>query len=227
MASPQFTPTLQLQTLFLLREDGRILSTREPNPSHGPTFALVRGPTECACAVHADMPDEPAGRLLALSREEPPTAEFQSAPLHAQRYIALAGETVNAGPAFLFPDPVTTHADIATVTESSQLEKHFRGWTDDDIPGCGPILAVLQDGHAVSVCFSARRSAVAAEAGLETAAGFRGQGLGPRVTAAWAAATRGAGRLPLYSTSWTNHASLAVARKLRLALCASDWTLSR
>jgi hypothetical protein len=79
----------------------------------------------------------------------------------------------------------------------------------------------------VSVCFCARQSAAAAEAGLETAERFRGRGLGPRVTAAWALAIRASGRLPLYSTSWSNEASLAVARKLRLEACASDWSLSR
>jgi len=226
MTSLQFTPALQLQTLFVLREDGRILSTREPNPSHGPTFSLVRGPTECACAVHADMPDALADRLVALAREEAPTSAFEAAPVHARRYIALAGETVSAGPAFLFPIAVPTHTGIVTVTDLFQLERNFRGWTAAELSACAPILSVLQDGHAVSVCFSARRSAVAAEAGLETAAAFRGQGLGPRVTAAWAAATRVAGRLPLYSTSWSNHASLAVARKLSLERCASDWSLS-
>jgi hypothetical protein len=33
------------------------------------------------------------------------------------------------------------------------------------------------------------------------------------------------GRIPLYSTSWTNHASLAVARKLKLMPYASSWSL--
>ena len=38
---------------------------------------------------------------------------------------------------------------------------------------------MVEDGDAVSVCFCARRSSAAAEAGLETAAAFRGRGLGP------------------------------------------------
>jgi len=53
-------------------------------------------------------------------------------------------------------------------------------------------------------CFCARRSDAAAEAGLETAEAFRGRGFGPRVTAAWAWAIRATGRIPLYSTAWTN-----------------------
>ena len=69
-------------------------------------------------------------------------------------------------------------------------------------------------------------SAAAAEAGVETAARFRGRGLAPQVTAAWALAIRASNRLPLYSTSWSNEPSLAVARKLGLKPCASDWSLS-
>lgn len=84
----------------------------------------------------------------------------------------------------------------------------------------------MKDGYAVSVCFCARRSEVAAEAGVETAKTFRGLGYGPRVTAAWAMAIRSMGLIPLYSTSWSNKASLAVARKLGLVAFASDWSLS-
>jgi len=51
-------------------------------------------------------------------------------------------------------------------------------------------VAVKEDGHAVSVCFCARRSEKAAEAGLETAEAYRGRGFGPQVTVAWALAVR-------------------------------------
>jgi predicted GNAT family acetyltransferase len=64
------------------------------------------------------------------------------------------------------------------------------------------------------------------EAELETAAAYHGRGHAVRVAAAWAMAIRASGRTPLYSTSWTNTASLAVARKLGLVAYASDWSLS-
>ena len=81
-------------------------------------------------------------------------------------------------------------------------------------------------GYPVSICFCARRSGEAAEAGLDTAEGYRGRGYGPRVTALWATAIRRSGLVPLYSTSWSNQASLAVARKLGLVAYASSSGLS-
>jgi hypothetical protein len=37
---------------------------------------------------------------------------------------------------------------------------------------------------------------------------------------------RASGRIPLYSTSWDKHGSLAVARKLGLAMQATFWSSS-
>lgn len=56
-------------------------------------------------------------------------------------------------------------------------------------------------GRPVSICFCARRSEIAAEAGVETAQSYRGKGYAVRVTAAWAIAIRNSGKIPLYSTS--------------------------
>jgi hypothetical protein len=89
------------------------------------------------------------------------------------------------------------------------------------------MFAVFADDEPVSICFCARRSDVAAEAGLETAAPFRGRGYALHVTVAWALAVRATGRIPLYSTAWDNHASRTVARKLNLHPYASNWSLSR
>ena len=87
------------------------------------------------------------------------------------------------------------------------------------------MVVVIEDGHAVSVCCCARRSDEAAEAGLETAEPFRGRGLAGQVANAWAVAVRESGRIPLYSTEWSNTASLTVARKLSLMQFASWWSI--
>ena len=219
------TADIHLRTLFLLDSAGRIRGTREPNPDRGPLFALIRGRASCAWAVRADLSQEIAEKLAGLAREEPPVADFRDAPVHAERYRSLAGGEEYSGPAFAFPETVEQHAATVLVNEVQLLARHFSGWTAAEIPGRSPVVAVVEDGHAVSVCFCARRSDTVAEAGLETAAEYRGRWLGPQVAAAWALAVRASGRIPLYSTSWSNAASLSVAGKLGLVAYASGWSL--
>jgi predicted GNAT family acetyltransferase len=67
-----------------------------------------------------------------------------------------------------------------------------------------------------------RRTARAHEAGVETHPAFRGRGFAVRAVAAWARAVRATGVLPLYSTSWENHGSRGVARRLGLVQLGSD-----
>lgn len=233
------TPDLHLRTTYILNDEGRIASTREPGAKRGPMFSLVRGATCCAWAVRADLPNDLAGELDCLAREEPPALDLRDTPLHADRYLSLikgligsgheaAVETrQSSGPAFTFPDALAQPADIVLVEDERLLERNFSGWVSGEIAaGRSPVLAIVEDGYPVSVCFSARRSDAAAEAGLETAEAFRGRGFAPLVTAAWALAIRATGRVPLYSAARTNDASLSVARKLGLVAYASIWNLS-
>jgi hypothetical protein len=165
---------------------------------------------------------------------------LRHAPVYADRYLSLLEDQLGSrhravikirhsgGPAFTFPDALSQPTDNVMIVEDERLlERHFRGWVTGEIAaGRSPVLAIVGAGYPVSLCFCARRSDAAAEAGLETAEGFRGRGFGPRVTAAWALAVRVTGRVPLYSTAWTNNASLSVARKLGLVAYASTWSLS-
>ena len=58
--------------------------------------------------------------------------------------------------------------------------------------------------------------------GVETADGWRGRGLAGEAVSEWAREVRADGRIPLYSTSWSNDASRAVAEKLGLVHFGSD-----
>ena len=217
---------MQLETLFVLDDNGRIVSTREPKPKPGPRFSLIRGSTECAWATRVDISNRLAAQLDELAREEPAVDDFRREPLLAAEYASLLGGRLYTGPAFTFPDTIASPGEVTPIEDLAALTQNFQGWVQNEIPGCSPILGMLENGHAISVCFCARKSSVAAEAGVETAARFRGRGLAPQVTAAWALAIRASNRLPLYSTAWSNEPSLAVARKLGLKPCASDWSLS-
>lgn len=95
-----------------------------------------------------------------------------------------------------------------------------------DVGLSSPLLASLQEGHAVSLCASVRTGAHVHEAGLETFAGARRNGHALRAARAWACAVREKARLPLYSTSWDNVASQGVAAKLGARLIGTDFHIT-
>jgi hypothetical protein len=219
------TPALQLATLYESDAGGRLTTTREPARRPAPRFVLVRSASARAWGIRAGLPDTLAEELAALARDEPPLRDPHALPKHVDRYRAL-GTTEWFGPAFEFPATVASSSDIALVEDERALNVNFRDWAPGEIAaGCAPVMAIVVDGDPVSICFCARRSDVAAEAGVDTAPAYRGRGYAGRVTAAWALAMRASGRVPLYSTSWVNAESLAVARKLGLVTYASTWSI--
>jgi len=213
-----------LDTLFVL--DGhRIVSTREPNPGRGPSFVLIRRADSCAWALGFGVGNEEAREVTRLALEEEPTSDFRRPPAHTEAYMEILGGEFGAGPAFEFPEGMPLVEGAVQIEDVERLLVSFIGWTADELPERSPIMAICEAGVPASVCFCARVSELAAEAGLETALIFRGRGMAGIATAAWATAIRASGRTPIYSTSWSNGPSLAVARKLGLVACASYWNL--
>ena len=222
-----FTPEVELQTLFNTDENRRIVSTREPNPSPGPQFVLIRDETQCAWAVGLQVEQAVADELNALAVDERPISDLHETPKHARRYERILAGEIESGPAFQFPNAISSPPNAIKVETLEPLLRHFVGWTEDELPERSPIMVVNEGGSAVSVCFSARRSPFAAEAGVETAPAYRGRGYAVMAVAAWAASIQQSGLLPIYSTLWENTSSLAVARKLGLVACAQIWSVRR
>lgn len=75
----------------------------------------------------------------------------------------------------------------------------------------GRLLTINEPGGA-----TARMTPHAHEAGVETHPEFRGRAHAARAVRAWARAVRELDRIPLYSTSWENKASRALAARLGL-----------
>ena len=226
------TPERQLKTLLFrplaskLKKAHRHMQTAEASSRPGAAFMLVRGTSDVVWSVRSDVPPEVAEKFDHLASEEPPITDFEAPPVHADDYISLVGGRVSSGPAFGFPDTIVQPAEVVFIDRLDLLERHFRGWKEAEIPLSTPIAAVMDDGYPVSICFCATwNSEQAIEAGVETAADFRQRGCAARVTAAWACAIRASGRIPLYSTNWSNTGSRAVARKLGLIQYAADWSL--
>jgi hypothetical protein len=215
------TPRELLELRFALDTRGRMVGTNEPPPRGvAPRFTLIRTASGCAWAVRADVDDAVAARVTALAAEETPMRNVRDESRH--EYASLLGGVVEGGPTFEFPGALPAARGTVTIDTIERLTRHFLGWRADEVYERQPIIAICDGDYAVSVCFCARRSATAAEAGLATAEAYRGRGYAARVTAAWAEAVRASGRAPIYSTSWANVASLAVAHKLRLVAIGNE-----
>ena len=231
------TPRTYLEASFETDESGHIVSTREAISPWTPLFCLVRNTREAAWAVHADLPQDLIRDLDCLAQSETPITEFHNLPIHAITYREIIGKHLRSliapppleksGPAMAFPSRLPPADEgVIRIENEEALSTEFHGWKTGEIKnGRSPVLGILEGQRAISICFCARGSATAAEAGVETAERYRGQGLATRVTLAWAHALRAEGRIPLYSTQWSNEASLGVARKLHLVVYASVWSL--
>ncbi|MEP6870279.1 MAG: GNAT family N-acetyltransferase, partial [Anaerolineaceae bacterium] len=96
------------------------------------------------------------------------------------------------------------------------------GWTDGLDESQQPCFGVGAAGKIVSLCHSSRLSPEVAAAGVSTAPAYRQRGFARRVVLAWAAAVIASGRIALYSTTWDNTASRAIADGLGLRFFGED-----
>jgi RimJ/RimL family protein N-acetyltransferase len=161
--------------------------------------------------------------------DEPAPAEVSAAPRHIEKYLRLLEayapvRKLYIGPAYHFTEYPEPSRPLQAITETNA--EMLRGGFEElisELSAWQPFLALVEEGRAVSVCRSVRITPAAHEAGVETLPDFRGKGYAKDVVAGWARAVRSLGAIPLYSTSWENTASQAVAKKLRLALYGADF----
>ncbi|MBX3010805.1 MAG: GNAT family N-acetyltransferase [Caldilineaceae bacterium] len=229
---------IQINTLFQRDDQGRLHLVNEPGPPGtqppAPRFFLGRTPTGHYWRFRADLPAALVAELEEYCRAEPLTNDLQPPP---RAYAAIKAllqahaplESEYRGPAYWVPAGIAPALPVVLINEETLplTQRHFPWVTPTDpYYTCGPMVAVLADGHAVTLCFCSRTPGQATEAGLETAAAYRGRGYAAAAVAGWAAAVRQQGCLPLYSTAWDNVASQRVAAKLGLVCYGEDWSLS-
>jgi len=223
-------------TLFNCDADGRIVSLRRPWSRSGnpPRLFMGRGPDGNVWLFRDDIPDDLARKLDELCRSEPLAKDLMRPPIVASAIRAALEGYVRVtreyrGPAYLIPEGTRAPSDAVLITKEKRrvLEAGFPEMlpplaADVDI---GPVTAAVVNGSAVSICYCARLSPLAAEAGVETLDAMRGRGYATAAVAAWAAALRRRGLLPLYSTSWENVASQRVAEKVGAVCYGEDWEI--
>ncbi|MEE2703876.1 MAG: GNAT family N-acetyltransferase [Myxococcota bacterium] len=221
----------QLEALYQCDFHSRLVAYRGSGDTAVPRFVLGRSRDGNLWRLQQELPPELAATLQELARSEPVTADFADPPQcrEAARAVLARHKPVEAeyrGPAFVFPELIPDPDDAREITlaDRDAFGEHF-GWLAAELEVCGPAFGVLERGTCVSLCFGATDPGPCIEAGVETAPGFRGRGYAPRAVAAWARAQRKAGRTPLYSTSWDNTGSRAVARRLGLRPYAENFWL--
>jgi hypothetical protein len=170
-------------------------------------------------------------RLLEAPHDEPTPPERMQAFRDVLDGEGTPIESEWRGPAFHVPEIGVIPPEVGAggdfeivrvgVEHARALEPHF-GWLVDELEGRAPAVGALAEGAIVSLCCCARVGPDAVEASLETAESARRRGLAVAVVRGWARAVRVEGRLPLYSTSWSNSASRAVAARLGLVAYGED-----
>jgi hypothetical protein len=219
---------LQASTLYRQDAAGRLLTVNESGGESASRLFVGRTTEGNRWWFRHDLPEALTRDLDCILAAEPVATDLRQ-PLRCQQRLldALTAHapvtSVWAGPAWYCPEGIAGPGDVAAVrlVDPAPLRATFPGWAGD-FAASQPCCAVLDQGEAVAVCCSSRVAVRAAEAGLNTLEGYRGRGYAPAVVAAWATAVRASGRLPLYSTSWDNLASQAVARKLGLVHYGAD-----
>src|SRR4051794_21028894 len=224
----------QVEALFTHDADGRIRFVNEPGERPAPRFFLGRTSEGNLWRYRYDLPDTCVAAIEALLQAEPVATDVRVEPicLPAIYNVLAAHQPITgtfAGPAYVLPDLLQPPASVVIVgAENRHLLEPFLDADEEPIQFIEdrkPCAVLVEDDIPVSICFSSRMTEHAAEAGLETKAAFRRRGYAVSVVAGWAAGVRDMGRIPLYSTSWDNLASQAVARKLSSRLYGSDLSI--
>ncbi len=197
-----------------------------PGPAPAPRFFLGRTRVGALWRFRRDLPFPLVRELARLAAREPPAADLAAeperwAPMRARLEAHAPVEAEWRGATFRFPEVLPSPVDALRV---EALAAAARPAVEAAFPALAPFVGrepafgVREGGALVALCYCATdpRNAAAVEAGVDTLPAWRGRGLAPRLVAEWARAVRAERRIPLYSSAWSNPASLAVVRKLGL-----------
>ncbi|HEX6625145.1 MAG TPA: GNAT family N-acetyltransferase [Pyrinomonadaceae bacterium] len=233
MLTDQELMAMHVRALFTHDARSRLLFVNEPGGDvPAPRLFVDRTREGNLWRLRADLPETLAEELEALCADEPVGQEFQREPRHVEAYVRLLDGHAPVrrrwmGPAYHFTRYFEPSRPLLAVTETDA--GLLRGGFEElvaELPDGQPFVALVEEGRAVSVCRSVRITTAAHEAGVETLPDFRGRGYAKDVVAGWARLVHALGAVPLYSTSWENTASQAVAKKLGLTAYGADWHIT-
>jgi hypothetical protein len=218
---------LHVEAEFTHTAVGDLVATNEPAPGIAPRFFLGQAAIGRVVRFRSDLRstarralEHAVSSLLISDVEQPPD------PTPFERILAADApiRRTSIGLAFRFPPTLSAAAGtqiLRSASDGAYLRPFLAAW-EPDIQSSPPLVAMILDGQAVAVCGSVRITPQAHEAGVETAAPFRSRGYGKAVVAVWSTAVRALGVEPIYSTTWKNDASRALACSLGLVPVGFD-----
>ncbi len=232
---------IELDTIWVLDERGRLIADREPQRPV-PHMVIAASNDGRIAAIGSHVPDDSAIELraVALSDAQPGPGQAPAGLARCARLLEDAVGVVEAssGPSYVIPIG-TAHASSAAIRTSSdatvedlrEMNPPGANWKPDEwnllLDGTLDPWAMATSGtQIIAICHSARLTERGAEAGVWTDPGYRGRGHAAAVTAAWASLLAGTGRVLFYSTSSDNASSQRVATRLNLRPTGWMWRLS-
>ena len=221
---------MHLNALYAQDHDCRLTAINQWDGGLVPRFHLGRTATGNLWRFRADLPDTLTSELTACCELEPPLDAADPLPKYRATYERLlaehaAIESIQAGPAYFAPESMSKDVPDTIMIDRQNaglLRSSMPDWLEDAAHR-SPFVAALDNDRIVAVCASVRITSAAHEAGVETLPGHRRRGHGRRAVVAWAQAVRRTGALPMYSTSWENRASQALARVLGFEPIGADY----
>ena len=182
------------------------------------------------CSFGAELHEEVCRELERIAK--PKNFDPDSSLRHSKQYLSLLS-TIDSGTKRELYDSLTywfpaagrerLEKDCRQIDSGNQslLEEYFEhmlGYQGKVIGYDQPVVALIVDGVAVSVCSSARSNEEAHECYVLTAFEYRQKGYATSVVKSWANILKSKGLIPLYNTSIGNEPAQTVALKAGLSL---------
>lgn len=234
---------IDIETIFAISVDGRIVRQNFPDCSPGPRFFLAGCPAGNLARVRWDLEDRVAARVLDIAAKKAPWRDFDAMPACMSKIAELlAAQHQALVPALIYelPNGLRYQGRARIVRGDSpegerllvrlaergmpeyMVAAGFKSIADFWEPWC----AALDGGDIASMCYAARLGDKGAEAGVYTFQQYRARGLAAAVTASWSSLTALQDRALFYSTSKMNRSSRRVAARLGLRQIGASISIS-
>ena len=215
---------------FVFDKQGRIRSANYWADASAAKFVLGITRTNAVWAFGSELREEVCDELERIARLE--DFDPASSPRHTEQYLSILSTTDSGSKrelydslTYWFPanggNSLDKECILIDSSNQSLLEEHFEhmlGYQGKVIKYDQPIVALVIDGVAVSVCSSARSNEEAHECYVLTAFEYRQKGYATSVVKSWANTLKRKGLIPLYNTSIGNEPAQTVAHKAGFSL---------